>query len=243
MPSKKKTSNRKKSTKKTVKKAAAVSKTTAAKASAKKKPAAKKKTAARATKAATAKTTKKVAAKTTKSAAKSTATPKTSTKKKSTRRVSQKKAANGARAAIAPVNGHLADEPQELTLEQLRKVKTGLSKKDLAAFEHLLLEKRAEIVGDVESLQTDARNGGGAISYEHMADVGTDSYEQEFTLGLVESERRLLREIDEALDRIGNGTYGVCIESGQPIGRPRLEAKPWAKYSIEVARQRESRRY
>ena len=75
----------------------------------------------------------------------------------------------------------------------------------------------------------------------HMADIGTDNYEQEFTLGLVESERKLLREIDAAIVRIRDGIYGVCLERGIPIGRPRLDAKPWAKYCIEEARDRERR--
>ncbi|MEX2386472.1 MAG: TraR/DksA family transcriptional regulator [Phycisphaeraceae bacterium] len=128
---------------------------------------------------------------------------------------------------------------ENISVEQLRKVKSGLTKKDLANFRQLLLEKRAELIGDVESLQSDTRNGGGGISYEHMADVGTDSYEQEFALGLAESERKILQEIDEALGRMSEGFYGICVESGKPIGKPRLEIKPWAKYCIEVARDRE----
>lgn len=128
---------------------------------------------------------------------------------------------------------------EPLTEDQLRKVKSGLSKKDVAAFTTLLLEKRAELNGDVESLRADAKNAGANISYEHMADTGSDNYEQEFTLGLVESERQLLNEIDEALLRIERGYYGVCIETGEPINRARLEAKPWAKYCIEVAREKE----
>ena len=51
----------------------------------------------------------------------------------------------------------------------------------------------------------------------HMADVGSDNYEQEFTLGLMESERRILIDIDEAIARIQDKTYGVCLESGRPI--------------------------
>lgn len=131
------------------------------------------------------------------------------------------------------------------TEEQLRKVKTGLTKKDIDYFRQLLLQKRAEIVGDVTSMEVDARkqHSGGNLSNMpvHMADVGSDNYEQEFTLGLVESERKLIREIDAALLRIQNGTYGVCVERGVPIGKARLEAKPWAKYCIEVARERERR--
>ena len=142
---------------------------------------------------------------------------------------------------VAPVSE--PDEPP--TVQQLRKVKTGLTKRDLETFHRLLLAKRAEILGDVESMETDARgkNAGGNLSNMpvHMADVGSDNYEQEFTLGLVESERKLLREIDDSLQRIKDGIYGVCLERGIPIARPRLEAKPWAKYCIEVARERERR--
>ena len=111
----------------------------------------------------------------------------------------------------------------------------------MAAFTRLLLDKRAQLNGDVESLRNDARNASANISYEHMADTGSDNYEQEFTLGLVETERQLLNEIDDALRRIEKGYYGVCVETGQPIGRARLEAKPWARYCIEVAREKERR--
>ncbi len=139
-----------------------------------------------------------------------------------------------------------AAEQQPLSIEQLKKVKTSLTKKDLLSFRQLLLQKRAEILGDVEAMETDARgkNEGGNLSNMpvHMADIGSDNYEQEFTLGLVESERKLLREIDEALQRMFDGIYGVCMETGTPINLARLEAKPWAKYCIEVARERERRR-
>ncbi len=130
------------------------------------------------------------------------------------------------------------------TEEDLRKVKTGLTRKDMEYFTALLIEKRLEIIGDVENMELmRAAGSGGDLSHMplHMADIGSDNYEQEFTLGLVESERKLLREIDEALMRIKNGTYGVCIESGQPISKARLEVRPWAKYTIEVARERERR--
>ena len=171
----------------------------------------------------------------------------------SSRKSPQKKSTTGTKkrssasvSAATPVGAQVpGSEPhtngQQLTEEQLKKVKTGLTKRDFEKYRKLLLEKRAELVGDVESLQVDARNEDASFSYEHMADVGTDSYEQEFTLGLVESERKLLAEIDDALDRINNGTFGVCIESGEPISKARLEAKPWAKYTIDVAREREKR--
>lgn len=67
----------------------------------------------------------------------------------------------------------------------------------------------------------------------HMADVGTDNYEQEFTLGLLESERNMLREIEDALLRIQKGTFGICAATGRPIGKARLRGVPWAKYCYE----------
>ncbi|MCE9591019.1 MAG: TraR/DksA family transcriptional regulator [Planctomycetes bacterium] len=139
-------------------------------------------------------------------------------------------------------NGEEHDEVI-LTEDDLRKVKTGLTKKDLDHYWSLLLEKRSEILGDVESLQTDAKNDGGNLSNMplHMADVGSDNYEQEFTLGLVESERKLLKEITDAMLRIKSGTYGVCLAKGVPINRPRLDVTPWAKYCIEAAREMERR--
>ena len=132
-----------------------------------------------------------------------------------------------------------------LTYEILSKVKTGLSRKDIEDYRKILMEKRAEILGDVASLEIDARNknSGGNLSNMpvHMADIGTDNFQQEFTLGLVQSERKLLEEINDALLRIQKGIYGVCLETGKPIGKARLDAKPYARYCIEVARERERR--
>lgn len=107
----------------------------------------------------------------------------------------------------------------------------------------MLLEKRRTLVGDLSGIESEAlrrnrQDGSGDLSNmpTHPADVGSDNYEQEFTLGLLESERIMLTEIDEALERITEGTYGVCLGTGEPIGLPRLRARPWAKYGIEYAR-------
>jgi len=68
-----------------------------------------------------------------------------------------------------------------------------------------------------------------------MADLGTDNYEIENALGLMDSERKLIVEIDDALDRIENGTYGICEGTGQPIPKERLEAIPWTRYCAHYA--------
>ncbi len=253
----------KKSARKKTKSAAAASKKkTVKKAAAKKKTAAKKTVKKKAVKkkAASPARLKKAAKKT---AAKKTTAKKTAKKAPASKKTVKKAAVKPAAASkpARPTPAKPAESPAArfnppppapvepldappLTEAQLRKVKTGLSRKDLVEFRQLLLERRAEILGDVASME-EARSGGsgGDLSHMplHMADVGSDAYEQEFTLGLMESERKLLREIDDALGRIARKTYGVCIESGNPIPRERLEIKPWAKYTIEVVRERERR--
>jgi len=68
-----------------------------------------------------------------------------------------------------------------------------------------------------------------------MADVGTDTFELENTLGLVDSERKLLMEIVDALGRIENDTYGICEANNELIPKARLEAIPWARYCVACA--------
>jgi len=122
--------------------------------------------------------------------------------------------------------------------------KTYLSDAELDEFRQLLVAKRQEIIRDVTNLEDEAirqASGAGASSSMpiHMADLGTDTWEQELTLGLIENERNLLREIDEALDRVNNKTYGMCLATNKRISKARLQAKPWAKHCIEYERKRE----
>jgi RNA polymerase-binding protein DksA len=108
------------------------------------------------------------------------------------------------------------------------------------------LAKRREIVNNVsemegEALKQSRLDASGDLSSMpiHMADIGTDNYEQEFALGLMDSERKLLNEIDGALQRIEEKTYGICEGTGKPIRKARLQAQPWARYCVEYARQLE----
>jgi RNA polymerase-binding protein DksA len=124
------------------------------------------------------------------------------------------------------------------------KNQAGLTTRELENFRDLLLQKRRELVGDMYSMEREAlqRTGENLSNLPlHMADMGTDNYEQEFTLGLMEKDRNLLREINTALMKIQNGTYGICEGTGKPISKARLEVQPWAKYSIEHARKLENR--
>jgi len=115
---------------------------------------------------------------------------------------------------------------------------TGLTAAEISKFKALLLAKRNEILGNVLSIEDEIlRRQRSDLSNmpTHMADAGSDNYEIENTLGLMDSERKLMREIDEALYRTENGTYGICEGSGKSIPKARLKAIPWAKYCVEYA--------
>ncbi len=120
--------------------------------------------------------------------------------------------------------------------------KSNLGPKELDKFREMLLEKRREIFRSVyemedETLRKSRLDATGDLSSMpiHMADLGSDNYEQEFALELMDSERKLLREIDDALMRIEEGTYGICDGLNKPIPKSRLNAQPWARYSVEYA--------
>lgn len=140
--------------------------------------------------------------------------------------------------------GPVADKPgsaggSELAQAVARSAKlvSPLKARDLDFFRNLLILKRRELLGDVQSMEEEALQSATGSNLSnlpmHMADMGTDNYEQEFTLGLVEKDRQMLLEINIALDKIKKGVYGICEATHKPISRARLEAKPWARYSLE----------
>src|SRR5579863_1745815 len=73
----------------------------------------------------------------------------------------------------------------------------------------------------------------------HMADAGTDTYDRDFALGMLSSEQDAIYEIEEAIDRIHHGAYGICELTKKPIVRARLEAVPWTRFSAEAEKQLE----
>ena len=121
-----------------------------------------------------------------------------------------------------------------------RKGDDRLTEDDLKYFEQRLLTERRRIMAEMGHLEAtvlkvnprDAEGEQSGYSY-HMADAGTDSMEREKAFDIASKEGRLLLEIDEALRRLYNGSYGLCEISGKPISRTRLEALPWARLSID----------
>jgi RNA polymerase-binding transcription factor DksA len=117
---------------------------------------------------------------------------------------------------------------------------------EMDTYRRHLLALQSRLDGDVEHLADEAlrknqREASGNLSSMpiHMADIGTDNFEQEFTLGLLQNEANVLSEIAGALDRLNKGTFGRCEECGNPIPKPRLSALPYTRYCVECARKLE----
>ena len=117
---------------------------------------------------------------------------------------------------------------------------------ELARYKKALLEKYNLLTGSKSALEEQAlkksrQESSGDLSNMpiHMADIGSDNYEQEFNLGLIESEDQVLHEIEDALHRIEEGTFGNCEECGKPIRKVRLNAVPHARYCIACQREQE----
>jgi RNA polymerase-binding protein DksA len=116
--------------------------------------------------------------------------------------------------------------------------KTYLAPAEIKKFKMTLLAKRTEILSNVTCMEDETLRKPKTDSSNmpiHMADAGTDNYEMENTLGLMDSERKLIVEIDHALSRIEDGTYGICEGSDEPIPKERLKAIPWARYCVAYA--------
>jgi len=117
---------------------------------------------------------------------------------------------------------------------------------DLAYFKKVLMRKRDLLSGNVHALEAQAlrrsrQDASGDLSNMpiHMADIGSDNFEQEFTLGLIENEEEMLRDINDAIDRIEEGTFGKCEVCGKAIHRKRLKAIPHARLCIVCQRDEE----
>lgn len=167
------------------------------------------------------------------------------TQKRATNR-SSKSAQTARNNGVAKSITSPTPEPKPVVLSSEN---SGLSKKEIAEFRDILLQKRAQLLGDVNTMRNEAlsknrQDAAGDLSNMplHMADIGSDNYEQEFTLGLIESERQILHEIEAALERIREKKFGVCAATGEPIGKARLRATPWAKYSYQYVLAQERAR-
>ena len=122
-----------------------------------------------------------------------------------------------------------------------------MNKAELVNYKELLLTLRARLRGDVSkmadaALKKNRSESTGNLSSMpiHMADIGSDNFEQEFTLSLMENEGVTLDQIESSLERIEEGTYGQCEECGVKIPKARLNAIPYATFCVRCAEQHEN---
>jgi DnaK suppressor protein len=106
-----------------------------------------------------------------------------------------------------------------------------------------LMALRSRLTGEVIHLTDEAFSDPSSKSTQpnHLAELGSDVYEQDVTLQMLQSEENVLMEINEAIKRVEKGTYGVCEMSGKPIPKARLNAIPWTRYRVECAKIVEQR--
>lgn len=215
-------------------------------------------TKTRATKAAPK---KKVTAK--KAATKKTTVKKTTAKKTTTKKTAVKKTTTPSAKTSAPKTTRkkkveaLQEEfvvTPESRAEALKKIK-GYSQKDLEHFKTIIIEKREEILEDLQSLKEQMLDPttGEYINENspyslHMAEQGTDAMEREKTFLYAQRENKFLGYLDDALKRIENGIYGICIECiDEPqklcetcplIPKARLEAVPHTQHCLPIKQRR-----
>lgn len=130
-------------------------------------------------------------------------------------------------------------------MKRAKKIKK-MPKPELKKYKELLLKLREEINGQLShitenTLKKSQRDAAGDLSgYSfHMADMASDDYERDFSLGRATEEQKMLFSIDEALRRIGEGTYGSCLQCSKPISKKRLKALPFTELCIECQKTKE----
>ena len=110
-------------------------------------------------------------------------------------------------------------------------LKKGIDKKTLERFRKILLREREQIVGEVKQIYESSKEMG-QDGTQDIGDEAANIYNKQILLSLTENERMRLQEMDESLDHIENGTYGICDVCGGPIGLKRLEVRPVAKHCV-----------
>lgn len=175
-------------------------------------------------------------------AAKAAAKPAVAAKKPAAKTPTPAKA-----AAAAPARNGLRPpgKPQTTTQailgtqQKMRKLDpfTASQREKLLQLRDAMVDSMAGVAQD--TLRSRAEGSEASAFGMHQADAGSDAYDRDFALSLLSQEQDALYEIDQALKRIDLGTYGVCEMSGKPIGHPRLEAIPFARFTVECQSQLE----
>ena len=124
-----------------------------------------------------------------------------------------------------------------------------MNKQELSKFKALLLKRKEELLKEIGHISKDTlaksqRDATGELSgYTfHMADVATDNYDREFGLGIASSEQKVVWEIDEAIGRINDKTFGSCLDCGTKIVKKRLTAIPYTRFCVSCQEKEEQKK-
>ncbi len=127
-------------------------------------------------------------------------------------------------------------------------MKKKFNKKELEYFKKLILKMKEKMLDDIKHISEDTlkksqKDAAGDISgyTYHMADVATDTYDREFSLGLASNERQSLYELDEAIKKIEEGTFGICEECKSLITKTRLKVVPFTRLCVKCQEKKEKR--
>jgi len=127
-------------------------------------------------------------------------------------------------------------------------VKNKFNKKELAEFKKLILKQKEGVLEEIKHISEDTlkksqKEASGDISgyTYHMADMATDTYDREFSLGLASNERKLLYELDDALKKTEEGSFGICEECKSLIAKNRLKAVPYARLCVKCQEKKEKK--
>ena len=120
-----------------------------------------------------------------------------------------------------------------------------MNKSELTKYKNLLIKVRESINGDInhiakENLKSQKESSGDLSGYSfHMADMASDSYDRELSLNIAGEEQEIIYEIDDALKRMEEGKFGLCLSCDKKIPQKRLNAVPYAKYCIQCKSKEE----
>jgi RNA polymerase-binding transcription factor DksA len=152
---------------------------------------------------------------------------KKASKAKPARKVSAKKASASPKVALLGKNNH--EKKLSPFIRQ--------QKEKLLQLRDAMVDSMAGVAQD--TLRSRAEGSEASAFGMHQADAGSDAYDRDFALSLLSQEQDALYEIDQALKRIELGTYGICEMSNKPIPHARLEAIPFARFTVECQSQLE----
>lgn len=130
-----------------------------------------------------------------------------------------------------------------MDMDNTKTMKSPFNDKTLQHFKELLIEKRRHAEEEVDILENrlsnlnEADDADQSSNAHHMGDMGSDVEEKQMNYQLLERTKKYIGQIDDALGRIENGTYGICQATNRPILKERLEVVPHTRYSIEAKKQ------